>query len=103
MSNDEKWCLVQLDNIWKIVVFLEYLLFLLLCHSQNTAHVSNEIASHAKILALTEKMNTFIPKIGENKILKIKGINIANVYTEKKVISCGSEVELTSRHNNADT
>lgn len=57
---------------------------------------------HAKILVLTEKLNTFIPKIGENKILKIKGINIANVYTET-VISCGSEVELTSGHNNADT
>lgn len=55
-----------------------------------------------KIPALTEKLNTFIPKIGENKILIIKGINIANVYTEK-VISRGSEVELTSRHNNADT
>lgn len=82
---------------------MKYLLFLLLCHIQNTAHVRNEIALHAEILALTEKLNTFIPKIGGNKILKIKSINIANVHTEKKVISCGSEVELKSRHNNADT
>lgn len=68
MSNDEKWCVVQLDNTQKIAVFLEYLLFILLCHGQNTGHVRNEIASYAKILALAEKLNTFIPKIGENKI-----------------------------------
>lgn len=82
---------------------MKYLSFLLLCHIQNTPHVRNDIALLTKILALTEKLNTFIPRRGGNKILKTKSINIANVHTEKRVISCGSEAELKSRHNNADT
>lgn len=33
--------------------------------------------------------------------MKRKNINSANVHIEKKVISCGSKVELKTRHNNA--